>query len=81
MLDTINPSLDFVDLQYWMHDPNIGVPDSMVGIYTFILGFGAFTMLDTTDPSLDFNLQYWMHDPNIGCARFHGQYLYIHIGI
>ena len=79
MLDSTGPSLDFTDIQYWMHDPNIGYA-RFHG--TFTLGFGAFTMLDTIDPSLDFvDLQCWMHDPNIRCARFHGRYLYIHIGI
>ena len=62
--------------------PILGVRDSMVGVCTFILGFGAFTILDTIDPSLDFvDLQCWMHDRNIRCARFHAPYLYIHIGI
>ena len=47
MLDTIDPSLDFVDLYH----PNIGCA-RFHG--TFTLGFGVFIMLDTIHPSLHF---------------------------
>ena len=52
ILDTTNPSLDFTDLKYCVHDPILGLLGSNVGIDT--LGFGDFTMLDTTNPSLNF---------------------------
>ena len=54
MLDTTNPSLDFTDLQYCVHDPILGLLGSNVGSDTFTLGFGDFTMLDTINPSLNF---------------------------
>ena len=56
MLDTTNPSLDFTDLQYCVHEPILGLLGSNVGIDTFTLGFGDFTMLDTANPSLDFTI-------------------------